>query len=150
MVWGGISSRGKTDLVFLVDETVTSQLCVDNVIVPHVLPFSERTGPNFIFMHDNASSHTARATVEVLQAAGIRVLSWPAISPDFNPIEHAWDYLKREIKTLKDQIQTQDQLMEALTAAWNRIPEERIHVLIQSMPRRVQSCVTDRGGHSRY
>lgn len=104
MVWGGISSRGKTDLVFLVDETVTSQLCVDNVIVPHVLPFSERTGPNFIFMHDNASSHTARATVEVLQAAGIRVLSWPAISPDFNPIEHARGYLKKEIKTLKNQI----------------------------------------------
>lgn len=150
MVWGGISARGKTDLVFLVDGTVTSQLYVDNVVIPHVIPFAERTGPNFILMHDNARPHTARATREALHASRIQVLDWPAISPDFNPIEHVWDYLKREVKSQKDQVNTQQQLMQALTAAWGRIPADRIPTLIDSMPNRLQACVTSRGGHTRY
>ena len=38
-------------------------------------------------MQDNAPGHTARITLEELEARNIRVIVWPPFSPDLNPIK---------------------------------------------------------------
>ena len=57
MVWGGISSRGRTALV-IADGTLTGIRYRDKIIQPHVLPFVQQR--NATLQQDNAHPHVAR------------------------------------------------------------------------------------------
>ena len=53
-----------------------------------------------IFMHDNAPTHAACYTCDVLSKFGFkdgRVTLWPAYSPDLKPIENFWLQLKSKV-----------------------------------------------------
>ena len=50
-------------------------------------------------MHDEAPSHTARATRALLLANRINVLPWPSLSPVLNPIEHIWDVIGQRVRS---------------------------------------------------
>ena len=51
--------------------------------------------------HDNARCHVARLCQDFLNQNHIRVLPWPALSPDLSPIEHLWNKLDRRVTTVK-------------------------------------------------
>lgn len=150
MVWGGISLLGKTELVILDGGTVTAASYVERVVRPHIVPFSQRIGANFVLMQDNARAHTARITQTALSDANISVLPWPAMSPDLNPIEHLWDQLKRSLKENYSSVNSQEELINALKLCWEQIPEQNIVHLIESVPNRLRECVRSRGGPTRY
>uniref|UniRef100_A0A3Q2QY88 Tc1-like transposase DDE domain-containing protein n=1 Tax=Fundulus heteroclitus TaxID=8078 RepID=A0A3Q2QY88_FUNHE len=49
-----------------------------------------------IFQDDNAACHRAKTVKTFLEKRHIRSISWPANSPDINPIENIWlDGLER-------------------------------------------------------
>lgn len=150
MVWAGIGLMGKTELVILNEGTVTAASYIERVIRPHVIPFSQRVGSDFILINDNGRPHTARATKAALAQANITVLPWPARSPDLNPIEYLWDQLKRRLKEQFTSIHNQQQLINALKICWEAIPQKNVTHLVESMPERLNECVRSRGGHTRY
>jgi transposase len=47
---------------------------------------------------DNASFHKSPALLALAEAAGVELVSFPAFSPDLNPIGHIWATLKRLLK----------------------------------------------------
>ena len=51
----------------------------------------------FVLMDENSRPHRAHLVKEFLHDNNIARLEWPACSPDMNPIEHAWDTLKRAV-----------------------------------------------------
>ena len=56
---------------------------------------------DIIFQQDNGSPHTATITQKWLENAGreheFTDMEWPPISPDLNPIENLWAWLKLEL-----------------------------------------------------
>ena len=150
MVWGGISLRGKTDLVF-VDGNMNARRYIDQVLQPVVVPYVHNRVQNLILMDDNARPHRAHVVAAFLQQQNIqRMDPWPAGSPDLNPIEHCWDKMGRAVRL---RIQPGDTLVELrryLQDAWNNVTPDYINRLIRSMRRRCEACIAARGAHTRY
>ena len=71
-------------------------------------------------------------------------------SPDLNPIEHAWDALKRRINARLAQPQTAQQFANYLVEEWVRIPRKDIKTLVLSFWTRCTEVIDARGGHTRY
>jgi len=53
--------------------------------------------PRQIFMQDNAPSYSYKSTVQDLIERGIQCINWPPFSPDLNPIENVWNWMKEWI-----------------------------------------------------
>ena len=151
MVWGAINSNFRSQLV-VIDGNLTSHRYINQVLQPVLMPLlAQHGGPNrFVFQQDNATPHSARDTQLFLQQNGVRVMPWPAMSPDMNCIEHLWDVLGRRIDRHIPHVQTRADLIAAIQFHWNDIQQQQIRNLVTSMPRRLRACLAANGGHTRY
>lgn len=149
MVWGGVSHNRCAELK-IVAGILNAVRYRDEILQSVVLPLCRRHNFNHVFQQDNACCHVAQLTMDFLNFHHIRVLSWPAMSPDLNPIEHLWDELGRCVHNRINPPETLDQLRRALVAEWTNIPQAFIRNLIASMRRRCQAVIDARGGHTRY
>ena len=94
--------------------------------------------PNFLFMHDGASPHTAKKTKDYLSGKVQVIADWPALSPDLNPIEHLWALIKRILKGKRFGSRTE--LINAVKDAWDKIPIDLINKLVSSWLARLTVC----------
>lgn len=150
MVWGGIMINGRTPLHVVAHGTMTGQRYIDEVLVPHVRLFRGAVGEKFVFMDDNAPCHRTLAVETCLDTHGIQRMVWPSRSPDLNPIENIWDTLGRRVAARNYPPTSKNTLISALTEEWANIPQQMLDNVVQSMPRRVQSCIALHGGHIPY
>lgn len=54
-------------------------------------------GP-FMFQHDCAPVHKARAIKTWMSEFAVKEIDWPAQSPNFKPTKHLWDELERRLE----------------------------------------------------
>ncbi|GFU42457.1 transposable element Tcb2 transposase [Trichonephila clavipes] len=150
MVWAGIMINGRTRLHVVAKGTMTGQRYIDEVLIPHVRLFRGAVGDKFVFMDDNATCHRTLAVQDCLDSEGIQRLVWPARSPDLNPIENVWDALGRQVAGRNYPPTNKNTLIRALTEEWDKLPQQLLDNVVQSMVRRVECCITLHGGHIPY
>lgn len=148
MVWGAICLGQRSPLVFI-PGTLNAHRYINNVLEPVAVPFMQ-TLPNGIFQQDNARPHMANITRRFLEEAELQILPWPARSPDLSPIEHVWDMIGRRLRNLPRPPDNLDDLRHQVQVAWDEIPQQDIDHLLESMPRRVNACITVQSDVTHY
>ncbi|GFU71365.1 transposable element Tcb2 transposase [Trichonephila clavipes] len=122
MVWAGIMINGRTPLHVVANGTMTGQRYIDEVRLPH----------------------------DCLDSEDIHRLVWPARSPELNPIENVWDALGRQVAGRNYPPTNKNTLIRALTEEWDKLHQQLLDNVVQSMVRRVECCITLHGGHIPY
>ena len=78
---------------------------------------------------NNARPHSAGVSTAWLCRHLVRVLDWPACSPDLSPIENVWCIMKRRIRQRRPQ--TVQQLKSCIHQEWAKIPLAKLQQLIK-------------------
>ncbi|GFX45220.1 transposable element Tcb2 transposase [Trichonephila clavipes] len=69
---------------------------------------------------------------------------------DLKPIENVWDALGRQVAGRNYPPTNKNTLIRALTEEWDKLPQQLLYNVVQSMVRRVKCCITLHGGHFPY
>jgi len=72
-------------------------LLFEAFVVDELLP---RLPLGSVLVLDNARIHQSHSVREAVEAAGHRLLFLPTYSPDFNPIELVWSWLKNHVRRI--------------------------------------------------
>ena len=102
----------------------------------------------FTFQQDNAPCHRSRSTSQWFADSGWDVSSWPAYSPDLNPIENVWFLMKNEVEKKRPKNLTD--LENIIRVVWNDLDIEMLKSKIRSMGNRVKKCIEANGETIKY
>lgn len=106
---------------------------------------------HFIFMQDNDPKHKSKVVMEWLRNSEIKVLEWPAQSPDLNPIENVWSLLKyRLFKHYDHPPAGIHELWERTSKVWYEITAEECQKYIKTMHMRCLAVIEANGGYTKY
>lgn len=147
MVWGCFSFAGIGPL-YRVNGKM-DQVQYREILTNHMLPFARQNMPRgWQFQHDNDPKHTANSVKKWIAKNKVKVLSWPAMSPDLNPIENLWNEVERSMKGQKHH--NPNILFESVQQAWVSLPKKLLENLVESMPRRCQAIIDAKGYATKY
>jgi transposase len=96
-----------------------------------------------VLARDNDPKHRSNYSRTWKSDHQIVTLPWPSLSPDINPVENLWSFLK--VKVAQRRPKTLEDLVNAIKNEWNELPSELAYNLMNSMENRVQSVI-DSGG----
>ncbi|GFX97124.1 transposable element Tc1 transposase [Trichonephila clavipes] len=142
--------NGHTRLHVVANGTMTGQRYIDEVLLPHVRLFRGAVSDKFVFMDDNATCHRRLAVEDCLDSEGIQRLVLPVRFPDLNPIQNVWDALGRQVAGRNYPPTNKNTLIRSLTNELDKLPQQLLDNVVQSMVRRVECCITLHGGHFPY
>ncbi len=145
LMWDCMSAAGVGELHFI-DGIMNSQMYC-SILKEKMLPSLRALGRRAHFQHDNDPKHTSKTTVGFLKKNRVKVIQWPSMSPDLNPIEHLWGILKRQVEHHSpSSIQS---LKEVILEEWKKIDLAKCRQFVHSMPRRLGAVIKNHGGHTK-
>ena len=135
-----------------IDQTMNSDVYCE-IIEEHLLKSKEYlfSNPNrpFLLQQDNDSKHTAKKSIDLLEANHVATLPWVAQSPDLNPMEQIWLDFKNRVR-MGALIQNKKNLWERMEREWWATNKKLCKRLVHSMPAGVRTVIRTKGGYTKY
>ncbi len=97
-------------------------LLFEAFVVDELLP---RLPPESVLVLDNARIHQSHSLKKAVEDAGHRLLFLPPYSPDFNPIELVWSWLKNAVRYLAPE--GDEQRTACIRQAQQALPPQHAH-----------------------
>jgi len=140
MVWGAICYEGTLHLD-LVEGRMNHEHYIEilercfNDALPSLNPRTK-----WRFQQDGAGPHRPPKVRDFISENGLAIMKHPSNSPDLNPIELIWAYMKEQIEGLE--IKNKQDLEDAIFETWAKIPDQVVKNCIdhlrQYLPRVIE------------
>lgn len=144
-------SRGrKSALAFLPKNWAAKDLeeVFDRILYPSLAWSNRRGYENELMSDHDGRHHTALWTQYVAQRRLRPLEDWLPNSPDLNPIENVFAWMKWFVEDRAPR--NEQQLREAIQDAWDSLPVEMTESLMDSMPTRLELVLSRHGGRTGY
>ena len=149
MVWGCFSGKGgRGSLYFLPPKSTMNGDRYMEVLREKLFPWMELHKVDK-FLQDGAPCHKSKKVMALLKEQPFSVMDWPGNSPDLNPIENVWGYMKGKLK--KTRMTSLQQLIQQIKLFWVRdLSKEYLLKLAHSMPQRIKLVLEAKGQLTKY
>ncbi len=149
MVWASfIGACGHAGIFFLPPNVTMNGERYQKVLEDHLLPFMVIHRSTH-FLQDGAPCHASKRIKDFLTDKPFKVIDWPGNSPDLNPIDNAWNFMKNKLRT--QDISSVPKLKEAILKMWTQdICTEYLSSLSNSMPKRIEAVIKNHGNMTKY
>lgn len=136
-VWGSFSYFGQGNLFFFLPKNI--RMNQDNyfeLILDKLDECMQKCSAD-VFVQDGAPCHTAKLITNWFSFCNVTLLNpWPSNSPDLNPIENLWAYIKQ--KLCDRDTSSVARLQATIQNIWDNINPEYFQYLGDSLPTRLQ------------
>ena len=95
-------------------------------------------------MEDGSKVHKGKARLPCLNY-GVRGFNWPPSSPDLNPIEKVWRWMKDEINKLDTVPLTIEDLKEVLQELWSEMDPKEWRYLTHCLTCKLEDVIDYKG-----
>ena len=151
MAWGAFMANGVGGLALIENRMNAALYCkILREDLKHSLRDLGTNVEEAILCQDNDPKHMSKMAQGCLDELDLNVLLWPSQSPDLNPIEHLWCYLKQHLATYERMQTSVHELWERVQHEWFNIPTSYRMKLVAGMPARIQTVLDAKGGYTKY
>ena len=150
MAWGSFSWRGRGGLEFLKQGEMMNGIRYRKILEDKLEFFMGQHGCTH-FLQDGAPCHKSKlVTSWFRERPAIQLIDWPGNSPDLNPIENVWSWMKQQLRdsTATSLPDLQKEITELWTMKMDDIPY--LKALVESMPRRIEDVIRRDGNTTKY
>ena len=112
-----------------------------------LLPSMASLRSKYMFQ-DKATPHTSKMTTLYLKESRIQTVTLPGSSPDINPIENCFSFVKSKLE--KEDTSNLPKLRSCIRSKWNKLDRKYLEKLCLSMPRRLRDVLKRKGGMTKY
>lgn len=147
-IWAGFSATGVTR-VHIIDGNLNAAKLVE-ILSEELRHYANRVWGQreWYLLQDNSPIHQSHEVKDWLDSKNVARFDFPSYSPDLNPMENLWAWLKRELD--HEFYANVSELRSAISKTWNNIPVDILFALVKSMPDRLEAVRVQRGFKTKY
>jgi transposase len=147
MIWACICAQGPGQICLLPPNIRINSKMYVKFLKKFLLPSMASLRSKYMFQ-DKVTPHTSKMTTLYLKESRIQTVTLPGSSPDINPIENCFSFVKSKLE--KEDTSNLPKLRSCIRSKWNKLDRKYLEKLCLSMPTRLRDVLKRKGGMTKY